>query len=68
VAPPVGDAVAPTVTVTTPSPVTTNRATLDAIAAALLHDESLDREQFTAIAREHGALPKPQDSLPSPVG
>jgi len=48
--------------------ITKNRAALDAIAAALLHDESLDRDRFTAIAREHGALPKPQDSLPSPVG
>jgi cell division protease FtsH len=45
----------------------TNRAALDAIAAALLQDESLDRDQFTAIAREHGALPQSQPSLPSPA-
>jgi cell division protease FtsH len=45
----------------------TNRAALDAIAAALLQDESLDRDQFAAIAREHGALPRPQPSLPPPA-
>jgi cell division protease FtsH len=39
----------------------TNRPALDAIAQALLHEESLDRDQFTAIAQEHGAkrLPSP---------
>jgi cell division protease FtsH len=42
-----------------------NRAALDAIATALLQDESLDRDQFTAIASAHGAQPKP--SLPSPA-
>jgi cell division protease FtsH len=47
--------------------ITKNRAALDAIAAALMQDETLDRDQFTAIAREHGALPQPQSSLPSPA-
>jgi cell division protease FtsH len=40
---------------------TVNREALDAIAAALLRDESLDRDQFTAIAD----APR-QPSLPSP--
>jgi cell division protease FtsH len=41
-----------------------NRPALDAIAEALLHEESLDRDQFTAIAREHGAR---RAELPSRV-
>ncbi|GAC1472991.1 MAG: ATP-dependent zinc metalloprotease FtsH [Chloroflexota bacterium] len=46
-----------------------NREALDAIAAALLHDESLDRDQFTAIASTHGAqaqhLPSVENGPPS---
>jgi cell division protease FtsH len=42
---------------------TANREALDAIATALLQEESLDRDQFTAIASAHGANPR---SLPSP--
>ncbi|MGH2441790.1 MAG: ATP-dependent zinc metalloprotease FtsH [Chloroflexota bacterium] len=47
-----------------------NREALDAIAAALIHDESLDREQFTAIASAHHgipALPVAPESLPAPA-
>ncbi|HEY8685187.1 MAG TPA: ATP-dependent zinc metalloprotease FtsH, partial [Chloroflexota bacterium] len=43
----------------------TNRAALDAIAAALLQEESLDRDQFTAIAAAHGAQPRPSPSAPN---
>jgi cell division protease FtsH len=43
-----------------------NREALDAIASALLQEESLDRDQFTAIASTHGADPQP--ALPSPDG
>jgi cell division protease FtsH len=42
-----------------------NREALDAIAEALLHEESLDRDQFTAIAREHGASPAPSAEPPA---
>jgi cell division protease FtsH len=44
-----------------------NREALDAIAAALLQDESLDRDHFTAIARAHGAAPRARASAPSPA-
>jgi cell division protease FtsH len=44
-----------------------HRDALDAIAAALIQDESLDREQFAAIAQAHGASPQPRPSLPSPA-
>jgi cell division protease FtsH len=47
--------------------VNTYREALDAIAAALIQDESLDRDQFSAIARAHGANPLPQQSAPSPA-
>ncbi|HLJ67800.1 MAG TPA: ATP-dependent zinc metalloprotease FtsH [Chloroflexota bacterium] len=34
-----------------------NRPALDAVAEALVHDESLDRDRFVAIARANGAQP-----------
>jgi cell division protease FtsH len=43
-----------------------NRATLDAIAAALMRDESLDREELTAIVNAHCA--PGQAPLPVPTG
>jgi cell division protease FtsH len=43
-----------------------NRATLDAIAAALMRDESLDREELTAIVNAHRA--PGQAPLPVPTG
>jgi cell division protease FtsH len=46
----------------------TNRAALDAIAEALLHEESLDRSQFVAIAREHGAQPLPPSQADRQIG
>jgi ATP-dependent Zn protease len=42
-----------------------NRATLDAIAAALMRDESLDREELTAIVNAHRA--PGQQPLPVPT-
>jgi cell division protease FtsH len=49
-----------------------NRPPLDAVAAALIRDESLDRVQFTEIVNEHRApgqptLPVPQGA-PTPTG
>jgi hypothetical protein len=46
----------------------TNRTALDAIATALLHEESLDRSQFEAIAREHGARPLPPSAADRQIG
>jgi cell division protease FtsH len=46
----------------------TNRPALDAIADALLHDESLDRNQFTAIAQAHGARPLPAAPMDRQIG
>ena len=43
-----------------------NRATLDAIAAALLRDESLNREELTQIVNAHRA--PGQEPLPVPAG
>lgn len=43
-----------------------NRAALEAVAAALLHEESLDREEFTTIVNEH--LPPGAKPLPIPTG
>ncbi|PZR99099.1 MAG: cell division protein FtsH, partial [Chloroflexi bacterium] len=43
-----------------------NRNTLDAIAEALLHDESLDREELTAIVNAH-LLPG-EPPIPVPTG
>jgi ATP-dependent Zn protease len=43
-----------------------NRATLDAIAAALMRDESLDREELTAIVNAHRA--PGQAPFPVPTG
>jgi cell division protease FtsH len=49
-----------------------NRAALDAVAAALIHDETLDRDRFAAIVNEHrapGLLPLPTPSGPgTPTG
>jgi cell division protease FtsH len=36
----------------------THRDALEAVAAALVHEESLDREQFMAIANAHNPLPQ----------
>jgi cell division protease FtsH len=45
-----------------------NREALDAIAEALLHDESLDKDQFSAIASAHQAqLPAPHDGKVLPA-
>jgi hypothetical protein len=43
-----------------------NRVTLDAIAAALMRDESLDRDELTAIVNAHRA--PGQAPLPVPTG
>jgi cell division protease FtsH len=43
-----------------------NRATLDAIAAALVRDESLNRDELTAIVNAHRAAG--QEPLPLPTG
>ena len=43
-----------------------NRQTLDDLAAALLRDETLDREQFTAIVNAH--RPPGEPPLPVPMG
>ena len=43
-----------------------NRAALDAIAAALVAEESLDREQLTAIINAHRA--PDQEPIPVPTG
>ncbi|GAC1470365.1 MAG: ATP-dependent zinc metalloprotease FtsH [Chloroflexota bacterium] len=43
-----------------------NRAALDAVAKTLVHDESLNREQFAAIVNAH--LPPGQPPLPVPTG
>jgi cell division protease FtsH len=43
-----------------------NRPALDAVAAALIHDESLDRVQFTEIVNQHRAPGQP--ALPIPQG
>jgi len=43
-----------------------NRPPLDAVAAALIHDESLDRVQFTDIVNQHRG--HGQAELPVPAG
>jgi cell division protease FtsH len=43
-----------------------NRPPLDAVAAALIHDESLDRVQFTDIVNQHRSPGRPE--LPVPTG
>jgi cell division protease FtsH len=45
---------------------TTNRRALDAVADALLHEESLDREQFTRIVNAN--LPPGVAPMPVPTG
>jgi hypothetical protein len=41
---------------------TENRDALDAVAEALVHDESLDREQFVAIVTAHRGEGQPAPS------